>query len=573
MTPKSSFNYKKYSPFQPVLKANRRWPEKNITQAPIYCSVDLRDGNQALVDPMTVEQKKTLFNLLIKMGFKEIEIGFPAASQPDYDFVRWLIDNNQIPEDVTVQALTQARDEQIERTFEALNGIERAIVHLYNSTSPVQRERVFKTNKQGVLKIAVEGAKKVQQVAQKYPLTSWIFQYSPESFSSTEIEFSVEICNAVTEVWQPTNKNKIIYNLPSTVEVSMPNHYADQIEWFCDHIKQREDIIISVHTHNDRGCGIAAAEMAILAGADRVEGTLLGNGERTGNMDLFTFGMNLYSQGINPEIDLTLADEVVSTVESCTNIKTHPRHPWLGELVYTAFSGSHQDAIRKCLEQQQDKELWQVAYLPINPEDIGRTYQSVIRVNSQSGKGGASYLLEQSIGVKLPRWIQIELAQPVQALAEKQQTEIKTEQVEELFTKTFLASPQHYQLAGYQVDKNNNTHNIRASLKKDNKLLSINGEGSGVVSAFVNALHKFTGMDIHIQQFDEKSLTKGSDAEAIAFVQVKINSKKYHAAAYNSDTISASLMAILVAINKAQQVSSITSITATDLAFISCEVN
>lgn len=332
----------------------------------------------------------------------------------------------------------------------------------------------------------------------------------------------------------------------------MPNRYADQIEWFCDHINQREHIVISVHTHNDRGCGIAAAEMAVLAGADRVEGTLLGNGERTGNMDLFTFAMNLYSQGIDPEVDLSLADEVVMTVESCTNIKTHPRHPWVGELVYTAFSGSHQDAIKKCLEQQKDNEHWQVAYLPINPEDIGRTYQSVIRVNSQSGKGGASYLLEQSMGVKLPRWVQIELAQPVQKLAEKQQAEIKTEQIEDIFKQHFLTSSQQYQLAGYQVDKQDNHHQIQASINHGSDLLLIHGSGTGAVSAFVDALHKSIGVDIQIQQFDEKALTKGSDAEAIAFVQVKIKGKKYHAAARDSDTLSASLMAILVALDKAQ---------------------
>lgn len=552
MAKKSRFNHRKYQPFTPVSKANRRWPEQTITQAPVYCSVDLRDGNQALVEPMSVEQKKQLFALLVKMGFKEIEIGFPAASQPDYDFVRWLIENNQIPEDVTVQALTQARDEQIERTFEALKGVERAIVHLYNSTSPVQRERVFKTNQDGVLEIAAKGAQKVQQVAHNYPLTDWVFQYSPESFSSTEVEFSVAVCNAVSEVWKPSASNKVIYNLPSTVEVSMPNRYADQIEWFCDHINLREHIIVSVHTHNDRGCAIAAGEMAVLAGADRVEGTLIGNGERTGNMDLFTFAMNLYSQGVDPKVDLTLADEVVATVESCTNIKTHPRHPWLGELVYTAFSGSHQDAIRKCLEQQQDDEPWQVAYLPINPEDIGRTYQSVIRVNSQSGKGGASYLLEQSMGVKLPRWVQIELAQPVQKLAEKQQGEIKTEEIEKLFVQTFLDSSQHYQLAGYQVDKQDNSHRIQASINHGSDLLLIHGKGSGAVSAFVNALHKSIGVEIHIRQFDEKALTKGSDADAIAFVQAKINGKKYHAAARDSDTLSASLMAILVALDKSQ---------------------
>ena len=408
------FDHRKYRPFPVIRKTDRRWPDQTLSAAPLWCSVDLRDGNQALMEPMNVSQKQRMWALLVKMGFKEIEVGFPAASQPDYDFVRWLIEHNQIPADVTIQVLVQARDELIERTYQALEGVHKAVVHVYNSTSPVQRNKVFNQSKEGIIEIARKGAEKVQSEAAKYPQTDWVFQYSPESFSTTEVEYAVEVCNAVIGVWQPTPQRKAIINLPATVESAMPNVFADQVEWFCDHVNQRDSLIISIHTHNDRGCGVAAAELALLAGADRIEGTLLGNGERTGNMDIVTMAMNMYSQGIDPMLDISIADDIIATVEACTNIKTHPRHPWVGELVYTAFSGSHQDAIRKCLAVQAADEPWDVAYLPIDPQDLGRNYQSVIRVNSQSGKGGASYLLEQELGVTLPRWMQIELAQPIQ---------------------------------------------------------------------------------------------------------------------------------------------------------------
>ena len=545
------FNHRKYRPATVIAKTDHRWPDQTLTTAPLWCSVDLRDGNQALIEPMSVSQKQQMWALLVSMGFKEIEVGFPAASQPDFDFVRWLIEANQIPEDVTIQVLVQARDELIERTYEALAGVRRAVVHVYNSTSPVQRQRVFNLDKQGIIDIAVNGARKVASEAKRYPQTEWVFQYSPESFSTTEVEFAVEVCNAVIDVWQPTPQKKAIFNLPATVESSMPNVFADQIEWFCDHVNQRDSLIISIHTHNDRGCGVAAAELAMLAGADRIEGTLLGNGERTGNMDIVTMAMNLYSQGVDPQLDISMADDIIATVEACTNIKTHPRHPWLGELVYTAFSGSHQDAIRKCLSKQQDDEPWDVAYLPIDPRDLGRNYQSVIRVNSQSGKGGAAYLLEQQIGATLPRWMQIELAQPIQRRAEMQEGELSPEQILHVFRAEFMNNDGRYSLAGYQIDKQGNQYHVQASINDGSQLTLIHGHGSGAISAFADAMHKATGIDVQIVQFDEQAISEGSDATAMAFVQASIRGSRYTAVAQDGDTLSASLNAILFTINKA----------------------
>ncbi|UTW47153.1 2-isopropylmalate synthase [Bacterioplanoides sp. SCSIO 12839] len=545
------FNHAKYRPFPAIQKTNRRWPSQTIQQAPAWCSVDLRDGNQALIEPMTVEQKQRMWRLLVNMGFKEIEVGFPAASQPDFDFVRWLIEANQIPEDVTIQVLVQARDELIERTFEAVAGARRVVVHVYNSTSPVQRDKVFALDKQGIIDIARHGASKVQSEAKKFPRTEWVFQYSPESFSSTEVDFAVEVCNAVIDQWQPTPANKAIINLPATVECAMPNVFADQVEYFCDHVHQRDALIISIHTHNDRGCAVAAAELAILAGADRIEGTLLGNGERTGNMDIVTMAMNLYSQGIDPQLDLSQADDIIATVEACTSIKTHPRHPWLGELVYTAFSGSHQDAIRKCLAQQTTDEPWDVAYLPIDPQDLGRTYQSVIRVNSQSGKGGAAYLLEQQLGIELPRWLQVELAQPIQALAEQQQGEVEPQQVLSTFRQHFMEQDGQYQLSSYQIDRQGNQHHVQASLTDANDLMPIHGQGSGAISAFIDGIHKATGVDIQVVQFDEHSLDQGSEASALALIQATIRGKRYTAVSQDSDIVAASLNAVLSCLNKA----------------------
>jgi 2-isopropylmalate synthase len=550
----SQFDHTKYRPFTVIKNPNRRWPSKQITRAPIWCAVDLRDGNQALIEPMNISQKQKMWALLIKLGFKEIEIGFPSASQPDFDFCRWLIEENQIPSDVKIQALTQARPELIERTYEALKGAKQAIVHVYNSTSPVQREKVFKLDKQGIIAIATTGARKVLEESKKFPNTQWYFEYSPESFSSTEIDFSIEVCNAVINVWQPTPEHKIILNLPATVECATPNVFADQIELFCDAINQRHCVIISLHTHNDRGCGIAAAELGLMAGADRIEGTLMGNGERTGNMDLVAMAMNLYSQGINPQLDLSNADEIVRTVTECTQIATHPRHPWFGELVFTAFSGSHQDAIRKCLAQQKSGEPWDVAYLPIDPKDLGRDYQSVIRVNSQSGKGGVAYILEQDYGLQLPRWLQIEASRKVQAHAEKETIEVAPEKIWEIIQSAFMLTDETQQLSNYHLTHNGKQEHIRATLISNDKQQTqqiINGQGDGALSAFCDAIKNHFGFQLEIVHYHQHAIGSGTGASAMGYVQVKINDKRYCGIAKNRDVMSANLNAILVCVKQA----------------------
>ncbi|HLQ85977.1 MAG TPA: 2-isopropylmalate synthase, partial [Salinisphaeraceae bacterium] len=433
----SRFDHRKYKPVPRVTGFNRTWPERDITRAPIWVSEDLRDGNQALLEPMTVEQKQKLWRLIIDVGIKEVMVGFPSASQPDYDFVRWLIEEDQIPQDVTIAVLTQSRDHLIDKSFAALEGVDKAIIHLYNSTSTIQRERVFEMDRQGIIDIAVSGARRIKENAAARPGVHWRLEYSPESFSSTEPDFAVAICEAVMDVWQPTVEDPIIFNLPNTVEYCGPHHHADQIEYFCQHIKNRNAVIVSVHTHNDRGGAEAAAELAMLAGAERVEGCLLGNGERTGNMDIVVLGMNLYSMGVDPQLDLSAPDRIIQVVHECTGIALHPRHPWVGELVYTAFSGSHQDAIRKSLRKQGDDEPWQVAYLPIDPRDIGRDYQAVIRVNSQSGKGGMAFLLERDYGINLPRWMMLALAPHVQRESEKIVGELSAAQIRALLFRHF----------------------------------------------------------------------------------------------------------------------------------------
>lgn len=552
----NQFNHRKYRPFPVINKTDRRWPSQQITQAPIWCAVDLRDGNQALIEPMSVAQKQRMWALLIKLGFKEIEIGFPSASQPDFDFCRWLIEENQIPDDVKIQALTQARPELIERTYEALTGVKQAIVHVYNSTSPVQREKVFKLDKEGIKNIAQKGAQKVLDESKKYPNTEWYFEYSPESFSSTEINFSIAVCNSVLDVWQPTPEHKIIFNLPATVECATPNVFADQIETFCDHINNRESVIVSLHTHNDRGCGVAAAELGLMAGADRIEGTLMGNGERTGNMDLVTMAMNLYSQGIDPEVDLSNADEIVRVVGECTQIHAHPRHPWFGELVYTAFSGSHQDAIRKCLAQQKEDEPWDVAYLPIDPRDLGRDYQSVIRVNSQSGKGGVAYVLEHEYGLQLPRWLQIEASRKVQSYAEENSVEVSSQQIWDIIEQSFLHTPSCYQLNTYQLERDANGESIKATLTNEDPNradMALTGHADGALAAFCKALEHSMSINIEIIHYDQHAIDKGSDASAVGYVHLKINGERYCGIAKNADTISANLNAILACINQFEE--------------------
>ncbi len=545
------FNHAQYTSSPAITLNNRQWPNHSIQHAPIWCAVDLRDGNQALIEPMSVSQKQTMWQLLIDMGFKHIEVGFPSASQPDYDFVRWLIEEDQIPKDVNIQVLVQARDSLIERTFEALTGVKQAIVHVYNSTSPTQRTKVFNLNKQGIINIAVNGAKKVLQESKQFPNTQWSFEYSPESFSNTELDFAVDVCNAVIEVWQPTIENKAIINLPATVESSMPNVFADQVESFCRGINNRQNIIISIHTHNDRGCAVAAAEMALLAGADRIEGTLMGNGERTGNMDIVTMAMNLYSQGIDPKIDISNATRITTTVEQCTQIPTHPRHPWMGELVYTAFSGSHQDAIKKCLAVQETDQHWDVSYLPINPQDIGRDYQSVIRINSQSGKGGVAYILENEFGITLPRWGQIELSQAVQHFSEEHQREVSAQDILRIFEGHFIHQKQPHTLASYQLTANNKCEeNIHVQLNGDIQELDIQGRGQGTITAFCDALSQEFAVTVDVIQYDQITQGRHTSAHAMSFAHMKINNEKYLAAASQQDSVGASLQAILSGLNQ-----------------------
>lgn len=544
-----SFDYRRYRPAPQIKITNRQWPSRTLSQAPIWASVDLRDGNQALLEPMNVHQKQSLWKLLVKLGFKEIEVGFPSASQPDFDFIRWLIEENQIPEDVRVQVLVQARKELIDRTYEALRGVKSAVVHVYNSTSTVQRERVFNQDRDGIKAIATQGAKWVKEGAAQYPEVDWKFEYSPESFTGTEIDYAVEVCQAVMDIWQPTPENPCILNLPSTVEIATPNVFADQIEYFCTHLKNRESAIISVHTHNDRGCAVAAGELALLAGADRVEGTLLGNGERTGNMDIVTMAMNLYSQGIDPKLDLSNPDEIITTYIECTHLPVNPRHPWVGELVYTAFSGSHQDAIQKCLHRQKADEPWQVAYLPIDPKDIGRDYQAVIRVNSQSGKGGMSFVLERDFGISLPRWMQTELAPIVQKVSEDTAAEINSAEIYRLLTERFIADQTPIRLLSYQVERDGG-ETLRAKLNVDGKEVSITGQADGVISAFIAGWTAYSGQTINVIDYTEHALTEGSNAQAAAYFQINVDGQRVVGMGLDSDTLSASLNALISAINR-----------------------
>ncbi|MBD3670147.1 MAG: 2-isopropylmalate synthase [Gammaproteobacteria bacterium] len=547
------FDHRKYAAAPRVELPNRQWPDRHLSEAPIWASVDLRDGNQALLEPMSVAQKQKMWAQLVKIGFKEIEVGFPSASQPDYDFVRWLIEEEQIPEDVTIQVLVQAREDLIKRTYESLAGVKRAIVHVYNSTSTVQRERVFRMDREAIKAIAVNGARMVREQAQGYPDTDWRFQYSPESFTGTEMDYAVEVCNAVIDVWQPTPERPCIINLPATVEMASPNVFADQVEYFSTHVRQRDSIVLSVHTHNDRGGAVAAAELALLAGADRVEGTLLGNGERTGNMDIVTLAMNLYSSGIDPRLDLSNPDEIMHVYSETTNMPVHPRHPWVGELVYTAFSGSHQDAIRKSLLMQGRDEPWQVAYLPIDPRDIGRDYQAVIRVNSQSGKGGVAFVLERDYGLRLPRWMQIELAQAVQKASEASAGEIGSQDIHRLFMEQFVHDTDPMALLGYDISRNGHDR-VDARVSIESREQHLVGEGDGAMAAFLQAWTAHSGQAVQIIDYSEHALGEGSDAEAVCYVQLNVDGQRFAGAAFDSDTVSASLKAVVSAINRAWRI-------------------
>ena len=545
-----SYDHRKYPAFQPPKMAARQWPERAISAAPLWCSVDLRDGNQALVEPMTAAQKSRLYEQLVRVGFKEIEVGFPSASSHDYEFLRQLIDKRRVPDDVSLQVLTQARPELIEKTFAALAGAKRAVLHIYNSTSTVQREKVFKQDRAGIMRIAVEGAKLVREHARRHPQTEWVFEYSPESFTATEIDFAVEVCNAVIHEWQPTPERKAIMNLPATVEMSTPNTYADMIECFCSRVDCRDAILVSTHTHNDRGCAVAAAELAVMAGADRVEGTLFGNGERTGNMDILTMAMNLYSRGIDPKLNFERMDEIVQTYKDCTRMPVHPRHPYAGELVFTAFSGSHQDAIKKCLAARREDEPWDVAYLPIDPADIGRSYQEVVRINSQSGKGGVAYVLERDYGAQLPRWLQIDFSAVVQRRAEETAAEVPPEEVWELFQDAYLKDRGPWRFGDYQVSREGGVDHLRIDLARDGGAVrTLSGSGSGVVECCVNAMAAVIGRSIVLVEYSEHALSQSADAEAICYIQLNIDGQRACGVGRSADIIQASLDAILSAIN------------------------
>ncbi|RBW47986.1 2-isopropylmalate synthase [Psychromonas sp. B3M02] len=557
----SSFNHKKYRAFAPIQKNDRRWPNLVIDHAPDWCSVDLRDGNQALIEPMSPSQKLEMFKLLVDVGFKEIEVGFPAASAPDFDFVRQLIEEDHIPDDVTIQVLTQAREPLIARSFEALKGAKKAIVHLYNSTSTVQREQVFKKSRDEIKGIAIQGAEWVKEMAAQQPETQWLFQYSPESFTGTEMDYALEVCDAVINVWQPTPDRKVIINLPATVEVSTPNVYADQIEWINDNISHRDSVRISLHTHNDRGCGVAAAELGVLAGADRIEGTLLGNGERTGNMDIVTMAMNIYSQGIDPELILSDMDRIISTVERCTQLAVHPRHAYAGELVFAAFSGSHQDAINKCMSIDAEKRKddpdahWEVAYLPIDPRDLGRNYQQVIRINSQSGKGGVAYVLEQDYGIQMPRWMQVDFSPHIQAFAEQSEAEVGPKAIHEIFSNTYLNPNHAVNIESYQLNREGSVDTLEAKLQTQGQQVGLSGKGKGVLDAFVKGLSATIGHDIVLLDYNEHALpsTAGSENEqavAMAYVQISIQGQRYCAASHCDDIVTASMQAVLNALSR-----------------------
>jgi 2-isopropylmalate synthase len=515
----------KYRPFTPINLPDRTWPGRVIDRAPIWCSVDLRDGNQALVEPMGPDRKRRMFDLLVKLGFKEIEVGFPAASETDFAFVRELVERDLVPPDVTIQVLTQARPELIERSFESIRGAKRAIMHLYNSTSTLQRRVVFGLDKNGIVDIAVNGARLIRDLAEKMPHTEVIYQYSPESFTGTELDFAVEICESVMDVWQPTSAKKTILNLPATVEMATPNIYADQIEWFGRNIRNRDSIVLSLHPHNDRGTAVAAAELGVMAGADRVEGTLFGNGERTGNVDVMTLALNLFSQGIEPALEIHDIDEIVRTVEHCNQLPVHPRHPYAGELVYTAFSGSHQDAIKKGFEalEKRNDPLWEVPYLPIDPKDLGRSYEAVIRVNSQSGKGGVAYVLKADHGLDLPRGLQIEFSKCVQEVADRTGKELSSADIWSLFEETYLGRDV-IALSDYNLFPEPgapNRRRIAAAVLIDGVERKIEGVGNGPIDAFVDALQGECGVELTVGDYREHALGAGADAQATAYIEVR----------------------------------------------------
>jgi 2-isopropylmalate synthase len=549
----------KYRQFPPIALPDRQWPTRVIDKAPTWCSVDLRDGNQALIEPMGPDRKRRMFDLVLRLGFKEIEVGFPAASDTDYAFVREIIEENLIPDDVTIQVLTQSRAELIDKTFEAIRGAKRAIVHLYNSTSELQRRVVFGLDRAGIIDIAVTGARQIRELAEKMPETEITYQYSPESFSGTELDFAVEICEAVMDVWQPTPQKKMIVNLPGTVEMASANIYADQIEWFARNVRDRDSLILSLHPHNDRGTAVAATEFGVMAGADRVEGTLFGNGERTGNVDVITLALNLFSQGIDPGLVVTDIDDVVRTSEYCTQLPVHPRHPYAGELVYTAFSGSHQDAIKKGFDalQKRNDDLWEVPYLPIDPKDLGRSYEAVIRVNSQSGKGGVAYVLKADHGLDLPRGLQIEFSRIVQEVADRTGKEISSQMIWSLFQETYLTR-RDIRLMDYSIlpEPRPSERRIVATIEADGKERRIEGTGNGPIAAFVDALRRDCGVAVTVLDYHEDAVAAGADAQAAAYVQIRDEGANgsggtLYGVGMDSDIVTASLRAVASAASRA----------------------
>ena len=546
---------KKYKPYKPVNKENRLWPSKVIESAPIWCSVDLRDGNQALIEPMGDERKKRMFDLLCKIGFKEIEIGFPAASQTDFDFTRYLIEQKVIPSDVTIQVLTQARPEIIKRTFEALDGAPNAILHFYNSTSTLQRKVVFDKDMNGIKKIATDAAKLIKELSGKYKNTNWSFEYSPESFTGTELEYAVDVCDEVVDILKESSNNKIIVNLPATVEMSTANIYGDQIEWMCENFKNRENICLSLHPHNDRGTAIAASEFGLMAGADRVEGTLFGNGERTGNVDIVTLALNMFSQGIDPNLDFSQINNVMREVEYCNQLPVHPRHPYAGDLVFTAFSGSHQDAIKKGLNalRSSNDPQWEVPYLPIDPADLGRTYEAVVRINSQSGKGGVAFLLEKDHGVSLPRRLQISMSQKIQKIADETGKEISTSEIWEIFHTSFVMPKPGNCFKNYSLKTSNTTEEtdyIKAEIEINGECHKISGSGNGPIDAFINALNNDLSFDIKVSDYHQSAISSGSDAQAAAYIELQKGKKTSWGVGINPNTTKASFEAIIVGIAK-----------------------
>ena len=544
--------FDKYLPFVPLELRDRTWPDKKLTKAPRWCSVDLRDGNQALIDPMDPERKRRMFDALVKMGFKEIEVGFPSASQPDYDFVRLLIEEDLVPDDVTIQVLVQCRPELIHRTYECLQGARRAIVHFYNSTSILQRRVVFGLDKPGIVDIAVNAAKLCRKLEDTMGDTEIFYEYSPESYTGTEVEFAVEICEAVMDVIEPTADRKIVLNLPATVEMYTPNLYADTIEWFLRRISRRDRLVLSLHPHNDRGCAVAATELGVLAGADRVEGTLFGNGERTGNVDVVTLAMNLFAQGVDPELDVTDIDGLRRVAEYCNRLPVHPRHPYVGDLVYTAFSGSHQDAIKKGMEAlPRDYAVWEVPYLPIDPKHVGRTYEAVIRVNSQSGKGGVAFIMKVEHGFDLPRRLQIEFSKTIQAITEDSGTEISPAAMWDAFRTVYLPAAPAWELRGHDLvsgDGGDDTR-ITAQLVVDGAPRTVTGAGNGPIAAFVDALRSGLGVEMDVVDYAEHALGQGADATAVAYVEtIARDGSLWWGVGTHPNIITASLRAVLSAL-------------------------